>query len=199
MKKNSYFNSTEHLEELTKRQLNESSDHPVLEDLEGQYEALQKVQGMNLRDELISSSDTVSELFCFMVDMGLYPPPEVLLALLDCFNLHTASEGKIPLDQVFYDKGVSAAGNKVMEKGRDMRMLKFSFGYENHCRKSKTRGDKKPSLEAFAEEYLAKNPQVYDVEINDSGEIVGRVNREQPDASSFIRKYRRWKKDQADN
>lgn len=97
----------------------------------------------------------------------VYPPPELLLALKDLWEIYLAHEGRLTLEEVFIGKGKPKVGNKAVEEAKETRkMLMYLDFYEN---------TKKGDTQLEAAEKLA--------------------DRSQADAESIVRTMRKYSKE----
>jgi hypothetical protein len=129
------------------------------------------------------------ELFLFEMSYGSYPPPEILMMLVKCFNLYFLAEGKLSLEEVFFGKAVKRAGNFSMRKARSANFKEFHYQVVREKQSLECEG-KKFNLEEFTLSYLriCKEHEAYCPVIN-----VTENNIE-----SFIVAYYRWKKRNVD-
>jgi hypothetical protein len=66
-----------------------------------------------------------------LVEQGFYPPPELLLALLDAFNAYLDAKGTISLEDVFFGKPTQNAGNfskKLASRPRERDLAEHYVG-----------------------------------------------------------------------
>lgn len=111
-----------------------ADDFPLLSGFSEAWEAVESVQtfygkpiverGNDL--ERVSSSP-LSALF-YLIDMGFYPPPELLLSLLDCWEVYMGSAGRLTLDEAFLGRSVQKSGNYA--KQSSLRFAKFMLHME---------------------------------------------------------------------
>ena len=102
-----YFNSKEALISWQNKMINKSDQYPVLEELEHSWSVLTAEyngQYPDLVSRKIGHRDTPLSAFRNYIDSGFYPPPEVLLALDDCFRMYMALSGQLELEDIFYGK-----------------------------------------------------------------------------------------------
>ncbi len=125
-------------------------------------------------------SQTPVEIFVRFVSNGLYPSPEVMLCIAECFEEYLHEGGSISLDEAFYGtahkKKSSAAFNFKNEKifsKFDM----FLLGAELNKEGIKIGNYPDGAQTEIAEKFLSM--------------IGGRESHIEP--SSFLRKYQRWK------
>lgn len=161
------FNTWAHVKELRERQ-RDCEDYPVLSALEEDWAKLEpEYDGFDLnRDDLSSISESPIGALRYMVEMGVYPPPELLLALVDCFNFYDSGSGVVELEEIFYGPRKRGVGNHA---ARFKKKLDFmGFGMELH-----TASIKGVSAIKAAEGYVLKHGLDVDPE-------------------SLLRSFRRW-------
>lgn len=72
---------------------------------------------------LSTIASTPIETLSYMLEMGFYPPPELLMAIIDCFDVYMASRGKITLEESFFGRPKKSAGNYAKRRSsRDVRI-----------------------------------------------------------------------------
>lgn len=92
-------------------------------------------------EELRNQSDApLSALFSF-IEMGMYPPPELLLALLDCWDVYMHNQGTTSLEVAFLGKPIQKAGPYAQrtKARRAKSFMQLCFAME--VRKGKTRDE----------------------------------------------------------
>lgn len=110
------------------------SDYPVLRSLSESWDELDSQyvigdrhfieRGESLRNV---AGSPLSALFYF-IDMGFYPPPELLLTLLDCWDAYEAGGGKTSLEEAFLGRSRQSAGNYA--KRQHAKSKKFAMRWE---------------------------------------------------------------------
>lgn len=116
------FNTKANLKEWHNKMLKESKNYPVLEGLEESWELLENyyntpMEGLIDRNHI--AQDTPLGAFRYMIEAGFYPPPEVLLALDDCFEMYMALRGKVELEQIFFGEKKRGVGNHAARTYKD--------------------------------------------------------------------------------
>jgi hypothetical protein len=116
------INTKANLKAWQEKMIEESSNYPALEDLEETWKLLEHHYN-NPMEGLIdrSSMEQQTPLGAFrnMIEAGLYPPPEVLLALDDCFALYMALRGEVELEQIFFGNKKRGVGNYAARTYKD--------------------------------------------------------------------------------
>jgi hypothetical protein len=116
------FNNKANLKEWHNKMLKESKNHPVLEGLEESWDLLSNhyntpMEGVIDRNDI--AQNTPLDAFRYMIEAGYYPPPEVLLALNDCFDMYMALRGKVELEQIFFGEKKRGIGNHAARTYKD--------------------------------------------------------------------------------
>ena len=86
------------------------------------------------------SGSPLSALF-YMIDMGIYPPPELLLTLLDCWNTYSWSSGGMSLEEAFLGKPVQKAGNFAKRSRAKHQKVFIEFQFLKEVRAGRSRED----------------------------------------------------------
>lgn len=107
----------------------ELNDYPVLRDLRDAWRVLDSYT--NYSNYVGNSSDESTPLSHFMldVDLGSYPPPEVMLSLLSCFQNYYASAGEKSLDEVFFGRPHKKKTSPAFLKNRNLFYQVFDVTY----------------------------------------------------------------------
>lgn len=150
----------------------ELDDYPVLAMLETTWKSIEEdspLLGIE-RERLKSNYDSPLSCFMFNVDTGHYPPPEIMLSLLHCFQLYFAHGGEKSLDEIFFGRPHKKKSSDAFTDFTDKKYATFHFFYESATRlNGKSMTDK-------AEEFLRCSP----------------FSNENIDPESFLRGYRRY-------
>jgi hypothetical protein len=168
------FNSWDHVEGL--REVILEGRLRVTNGLEHEWQLISKDDqspSMNQgkpRDLLQSPTNTPIEALATYLEMGTYPPPEVLLAVADCFTLYYQSHGKIELEEAFFGRVRRKSGNFSARRSRD---LLYRFFHTQVAMEGEL-GDNS-NMTVLAEKFLA------------------RMNVSDFEVDTFLRGYRRWK------
>jgi hypothetical protein len=133
------------------------------ESLEKLWEKLESDFGPFNRE--VSVADNPISAFSYYVEMGKYPPPEIMIEIMWGFNTYLESKGDISLDQAFLGITHSKYKSLSFTQQSALKYAEFDrFVYNGDFN----------SLDEAAELFLSKI----------SDEI---------DQDSFLRDYRRWK------
>ncbi|WHZ20704.1 MAG: hypothetical protein OJF55_002853 [Rhodanobacteraceae bacterium] len=84
------------------------------------------------------SSSPLSALFYF-VDMGFYPPPELLFALHDCWETYESAGGRTSLEQAFLGKTVQKSGNYAKRQNAKFQRMVMRWNFEKYIQDGLTR------------------------------------------------------------
>lgn len=154
-----------------------------------------KYDYLNYEDEHYTNNfDSSLEALKASLEDFSYPPPEILLVILDQFNYYLKNKGEITLEEVFFGKP-TGRGMYAARKGKDTESLYQDFSQWNEllgspkpqidflltCSKFKTIGGILDGMEIGGKEII-------------SNSLYGYFNDESKDEDSFLRGYRRWKK-----
>ena len=113
----------------------------------------------------VSVADNPISAFTYYVEMGKYPPPEIMIDVMWGFNIYLESNGDISLDQAFLGSTHSKYKSLSYKQQYALRYAEFErFVYKGEFK----------SLDDAAEEFL-------------------KPIAEEIDQDTFLRNYRRWK------
>ena len=107
----------------------QAREYPILDSLNESWSNMGLdfiKRGENLRR---SAKTPLATLF-FFVEMGLYPPPELLLALLDCWESYMLNAGEIPLEVAFLGPPRKGAGNYSARSALNFRRFMIRIEFE---------------------------------------------------------------------
>lgn len=114
-----------------RKRLQDCSNYPALDGLEMRWQELEhRFADSNRREDLPrTSAHPLSALF-YYVEAGFYPPPELLLALLDAWEVYLAARGEISLDEAFFGPAKKKAGNYSRQAAS--RLQKYVLSMQMH-------------------------------------------------------------------
>lgn len=122
--------------------------------------------------------DSPLDSFMYNVDMGFYPPPEIMLSILRCFDLYFAYGGHKSLDEIFFGEPHKKKSSAAFSKAQWLKYKSFHIFYasghealDQGSLKGKSLVDK---AEIFLSCYTTKGSEV--------------------DPETFLKGYRRWLK-----
>jgi hypothetical protein len=101
-----------------RERLRDCANHPVLESLEEAWAVLEGMYEVVDRRTLEQTSESPLTTLMFMAEMGFYPPPELLLGLLDSWRDYLEAGGDKTLEEVFLGKPKRKAGNYASRDGK---------------------------------------------------------------------------------
>jgi hypothetical protein len=106
-------------------QKSNSSEFEGLHNLSKQFDEFNNPE-KHLTLEIVKSFfKSPLDAFLCCVELGIYPPPEVMYAIADSFNLYLAENGKQDLETVFFGKPVKGIGNKASRVNKVKHYEKF--------------------------------------------------------------------------
>lgn len=150
-------------------------DFPMLAGLENSWKAITEQTPFLLEGrEALSIGSPLSAFMC-NVAAGYYPPPEVMLAMLTCFEHYYARNGQKTLDEIFFGKPHGKKTNAAFAEKKNMRYSSFERFYQSRVKNS---GSNSETLVDIAEAFLKSD-------FHDGTKI---------DPETFLRGYRRWAK-----
>jgi hypothetical protein len=115
---------------------------------------------------------TPLDAFMFLVERCQYPPPELIIAINDCFRLYIAGRGKFELEEIFFaNRRIPKLGNNSAQMAKQDTHNLFQALCKMESQKPR---DKRKSLVVLATEYLSKR---------------GLADK---DPESFLRQHRSW-------
>lgn len=122
-----------------------ASDYPVLDGLNEAWEEIAPQYQVNGRPIMSRGStlrntaaSPLAALF-YMVDMGFYPPPELLLALLDCWDTYSAGAGRMTLEEAFLGPPVPKSGNYAARSQKRFKRMAMRSNFFRFIRDGMTR------------------------------------------------------------
>lgn len=101
-----------------------SANYPVLNGLEESWRVLDAFYGGIIKragDDRVA--DTPLEALLFHVEMGFYPPPELLLALARAYDVYRYSNGKVSLEEAFFGPPRRKAGNHAKRRAAHAKLV----------------------------------------------------------------------------
>jgi hypothetical protein len=120
--------------------LKDCDNYPVLEGLESSWQLLDSMyQGVIKRANDDRCADTPLAAFFYYVDMGFYPPPELLLALHDSYRVYAASRGDISLEEAFFGPPRRKAGTYANREAVRFQRLVWGLNIHRLMRKGHTK------------------------------------------------------------
>jgi hypothetical protein len=144
------------------------------------------------RDADEQTAETPLAAFRYFLDIGLYPPPELLVWLNDAFTQYYQGIGKVELEDVFFGRPKPGVGNGSKRAFDELIYKNFSMAIHLEAISAKHQNRKKLPLAGVAEQLFKKNGELISViEGDDLNYQIFEDNF--PDIASFLRSWRRWK------
>ena len=172
------YNSWDYVREVRERI--ETKKYPVLEGLEDSWQLIRGGHGRLIKrneDERFASSP-LRAFLCY-VDMGFYPPPEVMLSICHCFQHYMDRGGEIELEDVFFNERKKGVGNYSARVGAD-RLYEYIWFLE---------------LTEYMPHLRTKNRPLKTItQLVDKAFLHLGIDENQHPMDNFLRSYRRWKK-----
>lgn len=137
--------------------------------------------------EIVASCETPVQALFQCLEYGLIPPPEILMVLDEMFRSYDLFFGELTLEEVFFGKPVKGQGTYAARRYTGRRR-KFSYVNFTNWMKKNTDVVSKLSVPKLAERYLT-DPNV----------LKSQPSLEKVEVDSFVRQYRRWKKEEANH
>lgn len=166
----------------------EVESFPVLDLMEQAWQILSEYYGdlggkpiVPRVDHPDKAASSPLENFKHNVEMGFYPPPEVMIVIQRCFQEYLDARGDISLDEAFFGEPYKKRESLAYKRGRGFEYSLFHNFFVNSPQRHQAEADsQKKSLELLAEEY-------FDYFV---GDLAGEF-----DLQTFLRGYRRWKEE----
>lgn len=124
--------------ELWRQELADSEDYPVLSSLEYLWSVIEPEQRVVDRKDVRVADSPLAALMYF-IECGFYPPPELLLGLLDTWEAYMGMGGDIDLEEAFFGKPIRKAGNYSKRKFSRLKKLDQSFKMDRLIRDGMTK------------------------------------------------------------
>ena len=77
--------------------------------------------------------------FFYFIDMGFYPPPELLLTLSECWTSYEAGGGHTSLEQAFLGRSPQKSGNYAKRDRAKFKRMAMRWDFDDLVRKGSTR------------------------------------------------------------
>src|SRR5690554_2859917 len=114
-------------------------EYPVLAAFEEDWQWLNNDYQEDRGGELAGTETNIIDLLVYYTERGMYPPPEVILTIVDLWDIYVAYKGSITLEEIFIT-GMSKpkAGNLVIQKANQFQDWRKLSRHENHIKKGCT-------------------------------------------------------------
>lgn len=129
--------------------LEKSDDYPVLSEFEEAWKLLSS-QYQVVERNVESLADTPLAAFMYHVELGFYPPPELMLGLFYAWRDYVEGGGVVSLEEAFFGKPVRKAGNYARRKTGQMKSMILAIEHFNLVRDGMT---KLQAAEALVERF----------------------------------------------
>lgn len=106
--------------------------------LEAHDPAIRANKDFLLRGETHDSTPPLALLFEY-IDAGFYPPPELLLTLLDVWKIYLRSAGSLKLEDAFFGKPIPKGGNYAARSRKKWKNLGVALELEKLMDQGKTK------------------------------------------------------------
>lgn len=128
-------------------------DYPTYAGLEFTWKKIEKEFSLLKDDRENNKFDSPLSYFMYMVEGGFYPPPEVMLALLNCFENYYQHKGKKSLDECFFGRKHKSKSSPAYYKSLESKYTLFHSLWAS--KKIRKNGQSLQSLEKLAEDFLS--------------------------------------------
>lgn len=190
-------NTWEWVDSIRREILTDTDNYPWRSACEELWESVSDFQDdkyLNIKRDDVSGNHPI-ECLNYWLEIPRYPPLEVLLAISEAFDIYMAAGGALTLEDVFFGPTKKGVGNYSARKSREDTYKNFHMYISLDNLESKHKGEKPRDLESLATDYLmyGKNP------------MIAKALKMEPnydckqDPESFLRAYRRWKKEAKNN
>ena len=110
-------------------------DYPVMTGQEHSWRILEADYQVIKREE--HPADNPLSSFDYYVDLGFYPPPEIMMIIADAFRLYFSASGSISLDEVFFGERHKKTNSLAYKKHKKFKYQFFHF----YVNRSKLKGE----------------------------------------------------------
>lgn len=142
------------------------------------------------RDDDERTAGTPIDVFNHYIDMGFYPPPEILIVIHEIFQRYFMLEGDISLEEAFFGPEQKWVGNEGARRAKNVRFIKFHKFFQLKRATAFKNKEKLPTVQQFYREWVDDYP------FNPEGlDNAGSHD----DEETFVRGYYRWLKEEKGN
>lgn len=118
-------------------------DRPVLNSLNQSWEIMAENGGLSDeeagRGEKCRAADTPFATLFYFVEMGFYPPPELLLGLHDTWHRYLEAQGKLSMEEAFFGSPRKGLGNYAARRTSRFRLMFMRWEFDTLLRKGLSR------------------------------------------------------------
>jgi len=140
-----------------------TEEYPFLDGLEARWKTIDDgavERGIKLK----SVSSSPLSAFFYFIEMGMYPPPELLFALGDCWQIYNVNNGLMTLEESFLGPTKKGAGNYAKRDNAKFRNMVMTWNFSRFLNDGMTRSQ--------------------------AAEAISLANNGKPDADSILRMMR---------
>jgi hypothetical protein len=102
--------------------------------------------GLERGADLRTVAATPLQAFFYFVEMGIYPPPELLLTLADCWTRYRGGAGALSLEDAFLGPAKKAVGNQAARDARKFKKLHLQWNFASLLGRGMTRAQAAEAL-----------------------------------------------------
>lgn len=146
--------------------------------LEATWKLIEHENPMLGEDREKDDFDSPLDSFRRNVDMGFYPPPEIMLSILRCFDLYFAYGGHKSLDEIFFGEPHKKKSGAAFSEAQWLKYTTFQILYASGHESLDSVVLPGKSLVEKADLFLRLH----------------KLDRSEVDPESFLKGYRRWLK-----
>jgi hypothetical protein len=111
------YNSWEYVDNIRDRMIKEANENTDYFDMECVWNRINDSDDYQL-DRLDRSAETPLQDFIYTSEFEMYPKPEIIIFLYDCFNRYFYMKGEESLEDIFFGKSQKGIGNQAAKKSR---------------------------------------------------------------------------------
>jgi len=127
-------------------------DDPMMQTLNTAWDSMD-ADFVDRGEKLRTTSDCPFSVMFYCLEMGMYPPPELLFVLQDCWAIYLNNIGHMTLEEAFLGPTVKGVGNYASRKHSRYRLLGLRWRLDALIREGKT---KKEAAEILSNQYNGK-------------------------------------------
>jgi hypothetical protein len=111
------YNSWEYVDNIRDRMIEEASKNTEYFDMECTWDRINQSDDYQI-DRLEKSASTPLDDFMYTSEFEMYPKPEIIIFLYNCFNRYFYMRGEESLEDIFFGKSNKGIGNQAAKKHR---------------------------------------------------------------------------------
>jgi len=167
------YNSWEYVDNIRDRMIKEANENTDYFDMECVWNRINDSDDYQL-DRLDRSAKTPLQDFIYTSEFEMYPKPEIIIFLYNCFNRYFYMKGEESLEDIFFGKSQKGIGNNSAQKSRKEAIVFLS---------------QLIALESVGMGFVKSDKKRTELEL---AEDVVENMKLQIDPESLLRKYRRY-------